>query len=88
MNTLANVEGTSNSLWWALNCVSLLFACNKCGTTVLESPYTDTILFADFPAGKSGIPGPTFEGSKVGPRYVRAGLPKVIGTPTVESMLN
>ena len=40
----------------------------------------------DFPAGKSGIPGPTFEGSKVGPRYVRAGLPKVIGTPTVESM--
>ena len=40
----------------------------------------------DFPAGKSGIPGPTFEGSKVCPRYVRAGLPKVIGTPTVESM--
>ena len=40
----------------------------------------------DFPAGKSGIPGPTFEGSKVGPRYVRAVLPKVTGTPTVESM--
>ena len=42
----------------------------------------------DFPAGKSGIPGPTSEGSKVGPRYVRAGLPKVIGTPTVENKQN
>jgi len=36
--------GQSNSLWWALNGVSLLFACSKCGTTVRESPYTDMIL--------------------------------------------
>jgi len=43
----------------------------------------------DFPVGKSKIPGPTFgsnlEASKVGSWYVQAGLPKVIGTPTVES---
>jgi len=44
MNTLANVGATSNSLWWALNCFSLLFACSKCGTTVRKSPYTDMIL--------------------------------------------
>jgi len=48
MNTLANVGATSNSLWWALNCVSLLFACSKCGTTVRESPYTDMILLLTF----------------------------------------
>jgi len=47
MNTLANVGANSNCLWWALNCVSLLFACSKCGTTVRESPYTDMILFCD-----------------------------------------
>jgi hypothetical protein len=45
MNTLAKVGATSNSLWWALNGVILLFACSKCGTTVRESPYTDMILF-------------------------------------------
>jgi len=39
------VGATSNCLWWALNGVSLQFACSKCGTTVRESPYTDTILF-------------------------------------------
>jgi len=33
MNTLANVGVTNNNLWWALNCVSLLFASSKCGTT-------------------------------------------------------
>ena len=37
---------TSNCLWWALNGVSLQFACSKCGTTVRESPYTDTILLS------------------------------------------
>jgi len=48
MNTLVKVGATSNSLWWALNGVSLLFACSKCGTTVRESPYTDVILLGSF----------------------------------------
>jgi hypothetical protein len=48
MNTLANVGTTSNCLWWALNCVSLLFACSKYGTTARESPYTDMILLLTF----------------------------------------
>ena len=48
MNTLLNVGATSNSLWWALNCVSLLFACSKYSTTVHESPYTDMILLSTF----------------------------------------
>jgi len=47
MSTLAKVGTTSNSLWWALNAVSLLFAGSKCGTTVRESPYTDMILFME-----------------------------------------
>jgi len=42
----------------------------------------------DFPVGKSRIPPPTFEGTKVCSRYVRAGLPKVLGTPTVQRKLN
>ena len=47
MDTLANVGATSNSLWWALNGVSLLFACSNCGITVRESPYTDmNLLYA------------------------------------------
>jgi len=46
MKTLAKVGATSNSLWWALNGVSLLFACSKYGTTVHESPYTGMILFS------------------------------------------
>jgi len=48
MNTLAKVGATSNSLRWALNGVSLLFACSKCGATVRESPYTDMILLSTF----------------------------------------
>jgi hypothetical protein len=48
MKTLAKVGATSNCLWWALNGVSLQFACSKCGTTVRESPYTDTILLSTF----------------------------------------
>ena len=44
---LTKVGATSNSLWWALNGVGLLFACNKCGTTVRESPYTDMILLKE-----------------------------------------
>jgi len=49
MNTLANVGTTSNSLWWALNGVSLLFACSKCDTTVREIPYTSgTNRFVDW----------------------------------------
>jgi len=47
MKTLVNVGATSNSLWWALNGVSLLFACSKCGTTVHESPYTGMILLCE-----------------------------------------
>jgi len=39
MKTLAKVGATSNSLWWALNGVGLLFACSKCGKTVRKSPY-------------------------------------------------
>jgi len=45
MKTLAKVGATNNSLWWATNGVSLLFAAAKCGTTVRENPYTDTIMF-------------------------------------------
>jgi len=47
MKTLAKVGVTNYFLWWALNGVSLQFACNKCGTTARESPYTDTILFSE-----------------------------------------
>jgi len=47
MTTLAKVGAASNSLWWALSGVGLLFACSKCGTKVRESPYTDMILLRD-----------------------------------------
>jgi len=42
MKTLAKVGATSNSLWWAINGVGLLFAATN--ATVRESPYTDMIL--------------------------------------------
>jgi len=48
MKTQATVGATSNSLWWAINGVGLLFARSKCGTTVRESPYTGMILMSTF----------------------------------------
>jgi len=56
------VGATSNCLWWALNGVSLQFACSKCGTTVRESPYTDTVLFGEV---FECVPGLTLAGSQV-----------------------
>jgi len=41
-----------------------------------------------FRVGKSRILAPTFEGSKVGSRKLPAGLPKVLGTPTVQKKRN
>jgi hypothetical protein len=54
MKTPAKVGVTSNTLWWALNDVGLLFASSKCGTTVCESPYKDMILLHQFQNSSSG----------------------------------